>query len=176
MEVPDWKKERSNSCYGDDFRMEVYKKGTYEWERERPCFISGLNQRLTEICLDGNKLFSMGNMWPSKWQGALRSREPPSLLARGTVWSATKSAWYLLLFLLQMALRRVKGQSDNHICKHTSPPEQYFWRTSPAWPFCFWQVNVCNALTYRSRCVSRALDSAMFVWSSLSNKEKLRQK
>ena len=28
-----------------------------------------------------------------------------------------------------------------------------FWEP-PAWPCCFWQVNVCNASTHRSRCVS----------------------
>ncbi len=33
-----------------------------ERERERDSFVSGLNQRLTEICFDGSKLFSMGNM------------------------------------------------------------------------------------------------------------------
>ncbi len=141
-----------------------WKKVTYERGRERPSFVSGLNQRLTEICPDGSKLFSMGNMWPPKWQGALRGVESHPLYSwGGALQSATKSAGCLLLFVLQMAPRRVRGQSDNHICKHTSPPEQHSGGP-PAWPCCFWQVNVCNASTYRGECVSRALAQCSAYW------------
>lgn len=53
-------------------------------ERKSPSFVSGLNQRLTEICLDRSKLFSMGNMWPPKWQRAMREvKRYPLLLLRG---------------------------------------------------------------------------------------------
>lgn len=75
-----------------------------------------------------------------------RSRALPPLLTRSVLRSHTESAGCLLLFILQMAPLGVRGQSDNHIRKHTSSPEQHFGRTS-AWPCCIWQVNVCDAST-----------------------------
>lgn len=56
------KKSTEIPAGADHFRMEAFEKGKYESEGERGSFVSGLNQRLTEICFDGSKLFSMGNM------------------------------------------------------------------------------------------------------------------
>lgn len=67
--------------------------------RKRLSFVSGLNQRLTEICPDRSKLFSMGNMWPPKWQCALREvKRYPLLLLRGTTWS-TQKIWRIPSFV-----------------------------------------------------------------------------
>lgn len=57
----DWKITTDILASGDHYRMEGFEKGTYNRESETS-FVSGLNQRLTEICLVGSKLFSMGNM------------------------------------------------------------------------------------------------------------------
>lgn len=161
-----------NTCQWRSLQDGGFWKGEHMRGKEKPFFVSGLNQRLTEICLVGIKIFSMGNMTSKVARCFERSRE----LVRGVAWSATKSAGRLLLFVLQMAPRRVRGQSDHHICKHTSPPEHYFEKP-PAWPCHFWQVNVCNASTYkRTRCVIGTLHSAVFIGSSLSNKEKLGEK
>lgn len=94
-----------------------------------------------------------------------RSQELPILLMRGVLWSAGKSPGCLLLFGLQMAQRWVRGQSDNHICKQTSPLEQYFGGPT-SWPCCFCQVNVCNASTYGPRCVSMKLSTALCLLGS----------
>ena len=42
-----------------DGGLRTREKGAHS---ERPSFVSGLNQGLKEICLDGSKRFSMGNM------------------------------------------------------------------------------------------------------------------
>lgn len=154
--------------------------GWREWdgernrEGERPPFVSGLNQRLTEICLDGSKLFSMGNMWPPQEARCFWEASRATLFTSERCVAKRHKVCRGASFCLYYKWPRLGWEVKAIItCVNTSllPCKTFcLTRLFPAGK-CLQCINIYS----RGRRVQRRTVLYIYIGPSLSNKEKLRQ-